>query len=217
MKDTAADAGISDYDEELHLATIKESLTAKNKNGGISYGGPLTQVVPMDDTFDGAVFSESSFRSSALSAESVVSIAATDCDLALLDFSIEAVSLAMTAAGMPGGAGKKVAKQLVKRAQKKLLKEMKGIVDDYFSSPNPLNIAAGLVKIMNIIIGDIGFSELTSIIYDSVSWWDAVQIVALLSLYFVTGGGGLAAKLAFMTPAIIDVVESGYNVNQKCS
>ena len=214
LKDTASDAGISDYDEEMHLAMIKESLSAKN--GGISYGGSLTQVVPIDDTFDGAVFSESPFRS-VVSAQSSVSIASTDCDWAILDFAIEAVSLAMTAAGMPSGAGKKVAKELVKRAQKKLLKEMKGIVKDYFGSPNPVTIAAGLVKIMNIIIGDIGFSELTSIIYDSVSWWDAVQIVALLSLYFVTGGGGLAAKLAFMTPAIIDVVESGYNVNQKCS
>ena len=93
---------------------------------------------------------------------------------------------------------------------------MKGIVKDYFGSPNPVNIALGLVKIMNIIIGDIGFSEVTDIIWDSVSWWDAAQIVALLSLYFMSGGGGLAAKLGYMTPALIDVVEAGYEVSQKC-
>lgn len=171
----------------------------------------------MDDTFDGAVFSESSFRSVSSVQSSSVSVASTACDFAMLDFAIEAVALAMTAAGMPGRAGKKVAQILVKRAQKKLLKEMKGIVKDYFGSTNVYNIAAGLVKIMSIIIGDIGFNELTSIIYDAVSWWDAVQIVALLSLYFLSGGGGLALKLGLMAPAIIDVVESAYDVNQKCN
>lgn len=213
LKDTATDAGIFDYDEEMHLAIIKESLSAKN---GISYGGSLTQVVPTDDTFDGTVFSESSFRSVAIVEPSSVSVASYACDSAILDFAIEAVSLAMSAAGMPGGTGKKVARILVKRAKKKLLKEMKGIVRDYFSSPNPVNIAAGLIKIMSIIVGDIGFNEVTSIIYDAVSWWDAIQIVALLSLYFLSGGGGLAAKLGLMLPSIIDVVETGYDVIQKC-
>jgi len=138
------------------------------------------------------------------------------CELAKFNFAIEAVSLAMQAVGMPSSAGKKVAKILAKRAQKRLLKEMKKIAKDHFGSPNPVNIAAGLFKILQIIIGDIGFSELLSVVQKNVGIFDFIQIAALLAAYFATGGGALALKLALITPQLIDVVEAAIAVSNDC-
>ena len=204
LTDTATEAGISVYDEEKHLAVISESLSVNTQ----SYGGASTAIVPLEDVSSRAIATPDS----SLGVMSLMS----SCDMAMFDFGVEAVALAMSAAGMPSGAGKRVARQLVKRAQKKLMKEMKGIVKDYFSSPNPVNIGTGLFKIMDIIIGDIGFNDLANIVTSNVSWFDGIKIVSLLSLYFLSGGGGLAAKLGFMTPAIIDVVEAGVEVTSLC-
>jgi hypothetical protein len=138
------------------------------------------------------------------------------CEWASLEFAIEAVSLGLQASGLPGGTGRRVAKILVGKAKEKLKKEMKNIVKDYFGSPNPVNIAQGLVKIFNIIIGDIGASEFLSIVLNSVSYWDGIQLSILLTAYFISGGGGLAVKLALLTPQIIDVVEAGIEVSEEC-
>jgi hypothetical protein len=138
--------------------------------------------------------------------------ASSSCEWAILEFSIEAVALGLTAAGMPSGAGKRVAKILVDKAKKALMKEMKGIVKEYFGSPNPVNIAAGLIKIFNII----GKDDIIDAIWASVSYWDAIKIVGLFTLYFFSGGAGLIAKLAIMTPAIIDVVQAGVEVDRAC-
>lgn len=214
LKDTAINAGITDYDEETCLAAIKGSLEA---NKDMSYEGIGSMVIPADDKFDSAVFAESSLMSLSVASSSDFGTSSlTPCDWALFDFAIEAVSLAMTAAGMPGGASKKVAKILVKKARKRLMKEMKSIIKDYFGSPDPFNIAAGLGKIMGIIIGEISFSDVANAVYDSVSWWDAIKIVATLTLYFVSGGAGLAAKLGLMLPALFDIVEAGVEVGKTC-
>lgn len=186
VRETAINEGITDYDEELILETIKQSLKARKAS---------TKAF-IDDSAD------ISMQSS--------------CEWAIVELATEAVSLAMAASGMPSGTGKRVAKILVKRAKKKLLKEMKSIARDCFGSPNPVKIAEGLFRIMGIIVGDIGFSEVSSIVYDAIGIWDAFQIVALLSLYFVSGGSALAAKLASMTPAMIDVVEAAMEVNRCC-
>jgi len=138
------------------------------------------------------------------------------CESASIEFAIDAVALGMQAAGMPGGVSKNVGKAIVRRAQKKLVKEMKNIVKDHFGSPNPVNIAIGLIKIFNIIIGDIGFSDILSVVRKSVNFFDYIKIAALLSAYFVTAGGALGVKLALMTPAILDVIQSGIAVGKKC-
>lgn len=196
LKDLAIENDITDVDLDAALELVKDSLEAK------------------EDAF---TVNASAVRTESYEAAYVMSTSSVNaCEWSIVEFSVEAVSLAMAAAGMPSGTSKRVAKILVKKAKKKLMKEMKGIVKDYFGSPNPFNIAKGLFKIMDIIIGDIGFKELSSIIYNSVSWWDAVKIVGLLSLYFVSGGSGLAAKLGIMTPAIIDCIEAGYEVSQVC-
>jgi hypothetical protein len=186
VTDIANDAGVTDYDEEKTLAIVKQAMV---------------DAAPKD---------------TAVSVQSNSLTASSSCESAILDFSIEAVALAMTAVGMPSGAGKRVAKILVKKAKKALMKEMKGIVKEYFGSPNPANIAAGLIAIMNVIIGQIGVNDILGAIRDSVSWWDAIKIVATFTLYFISGGGGLIAKLALMTPAIIDVVEAGIELEKAC-
>jgi hypothetical protein len=139
------------------------------------------------------------------------------CEWACFDFAVEAVSLGLQAAGLPGGSGKRIAKALVKRAEKKLKKEMKKIVKENFGSPNPVNIAQGLIKIFGIIIGDVGVGDFISMVTSSLSWWDSIQVAALLTAYFVSGGGGLAVKLALLTPQILDVVEAGIEVGNECS
>lgn len=189
VRETAINEGITDYDEGLTLETIKQSLKARK----------APRKVFIDD-------SDISVQSS--------------CARAALGLAREAVGLAMCASGMPSGPGKEVAKLLVAQASTQLRHhlndEIMETAVEYFGSLNPANIAAGLGRIMNVIRGNIGFDEITGAIYDTISWWDAVKIVATLSLYFVSSGGGLAARLAFMTPDLIDVVEAAVEVKNCC-
>jgi hypothetical protein len=186
MTDIANDKGITDYDEEKTLAIVKQAMM---------------DAAPKD---------------TAVSVQSYSLTASSSCEWAILDFSIEAVGLGLAAAGMPSGAGKRVAKILVKKAKDALMKEMKGIVKDYFGSPNPANIAAGLIKIFSIIIGETSLDDVLRAIKANVSWLDAFAICFTFAMYFASGGGGLIAKLGLMTPAIIDVVQAGVEVEKAC-
>jgi len=186
VTDIANGKGITDYDEEKTLAIVKKSMV------------------------------DAAQRDTAMSVQSYSFTASSSCEWALIEFSIAAVGLAMTAAGMPSGAGKRVAKILVDRVEDILKKEMRGIIAEYFGSLNPVNIAAGLIAILNIIIGKIGIDDVLGAIWDNVDWFDAITIVFTFTLYFVSGGAGLIAKLALMTPDIIDVVESGIEVKSAC-
>jgi len=189
--------------------TIKEPIANQSGDGSLSRIGVASDENSLDSVFAAVA------RSSA--GISIASVEALDaCTYASIEFGIEAVSLGLQAAGLPGGAGKKVAKILVNRVKAKLKKEIKKIVKEYFNSVNPFKNAQGLVAIFNIIIGDLGFSEFSSIVLGAVSWWDAIQVAVLLSAYFLTGGGGLAVKLASLVPQTLDVIEAGIEVSNAC-
>ncbi len=191
VTDIANDKGITDYDEEKTLAIVKKSMV-----------------------------DHAAQKDTAMSVQSYSLTASSSCEWAVIDFSIAAVGLAMSAAGMPGGAGKKVGKKLINKVRNKLkdkfMKEMRSIIAEHFGSPNPLDIAAGLIAIFNLIIGEIGIDDVLGAIWDNVNFFDAIIIVATFTLYFVSGGTGLIAKLALMTPDIIDVVDAGFEVGNAC-
>jgi hypothetical protein len=211
VKDLLLENGIDDVNSMDVVNIVKEPLNNP------TFDGSLTRMdMTPDGTVEGALSAGTSVFTSTSFPMTSGFMTTSSCEWASIELGIEVVSLGLQAAGLPGGTGKRVAKILVGKAEKKLKKEMKKIVKDYFKSVNPITNAAGLLAVFSIIIGEVGTGDFLSTVVASLSWWDAIQVTILLTAYFISGGGGLAAKLAFMTPQIIDVVEAGIEVGNVC-
>ena len=209
VEDILRENGVTGVTAAEVAKTIKEPIANASGENSLTRIGVASDANSLESVFAAAARSPAGIT--AASADIL-----DDCTFASIEFGVEVVSLGLQAAGLPSGAGKKVAKILVKRVQKKLKKELKKIVKEYFNSVNPIKNAQGLIAVFNIIIGDIGFSEFTSIVLDSVSWWDGIQVAALLTAYFFSGGGGLPVKLASLVPQTLDVIEAGIEVSNAC-
>jgi len=214
VEDILWENGITGVTAAEIAKTIKEPLENQTGDSSLSRLGIASDENNLESVIAAAARGPSG--GSRVNSPSLYDAAADDCTFASIEFGVEVVSLGLQAAGLPGGAGKKVAKILVERVKKKLKKEIKKIVKEYFNSLNPIKNAQGLIAVFNIIIGDLGFSEFSKIVLGAVNWWVAIQVAVLLAAYFLSGGGGLAVKLATLVPQTLDVIEAGIDVVNAC-
>lgn len=143
------------------------------------------------------------------------------CTFAVIDVAIEAISLLLAISGAPSKVTKKVAQKIINRNKKKIVKEMKKILKEYFmDSDNLPSIGTGLSEIASLVLSIMSPQAIFNAIIEELSWVEAIGVGALLlaqiALTFGSGGIFLAGKLLLFTGPVIDLVSASVRAVDVC-
>lgn len=143
------------------------------------------------------------------------------CAEALFDVTVDLIGLVMAIVGVPGHIGKKVAKTLAKKARKRLNREVKRIIRDYFQNASDLiKVSQGIWEFLQALLSIFDLGSIINAIFAEMIWWEVLLystwITAQVALLFVASAPGIVVKLALVTPSIIDVVASAVRVGENC-